>query len=238
MAEPNPNLEILEIVASALGPICNEVVFVGGCAAGLLLTEVRAEAIRPTEDVDLVVHAITTQEYYQFERKIRARGFGNDLRKNAPICRWTYQQVRVDVMPTSDVVLGFANKWYPHAFKTASPFELPSGNPINLISAPCFIATKLEAFKSRGRDALGKPDFMGSHDLEDIISVLDRRPELLEECAKEEPTLRQYLAMEFRALLKQADFNTTLAGHLPGDSASQARLPKLQTILHFLSNLF
>jgi hypothetical protein len=95
----------------------------------------------------------------------------------------------------------------------------------------------MEAFKGRGIDASGNPDFMGSHDLEDIISVLDRRPELLDECAMESQALRQYLSSEFQDLLKQDDFSTTLAGHLPGDLASQSRLPMLQTKLKLLTKL-
>lgn len=45
----NPNLAILDLVAKALGPVCDDVVFVGGCATGLLLTLVRPERIRITE---------------------------------------------------------------------------------------------------------------------------------------------------------------------------------------------
>jgi hypothetical protein len=126
MADTNPNLAILEIVASALGPIRDDVVFVGGCAAGLLLTQTRTEAIRPTEDVDLVIRAITTSDYHRFEQRIRMRGFANDLRQGAPICRWVYQQVRVDVMPTNDLALGFSNRWYPYAFESAQAYTLPS----------------------------------------------------------------------------------------------------------------
>jgi hypothetical protein len=33
----DPNLEYLLVVASALGDLCNEIVFVGGSVAGLLL---------------------------------------------------------------------------------------------------------------------------------------------------------------------------------------------------------
>ena len=204
----------------------------------MLLTQTRAEAIRPTEDVDLVIHAITTSDYHRFEQRIRKQGFANDLRQDAPICRWVYQQVRVDVMPTNEVALGFSNRWYPYAFESAQPYELPSRTIIKLISAPCFLATKLEAFKGRGVDASGNPDFMGSHDLEDIISVLDRRPELLDECAMESQALRKYLSFEFQNLLTQDDFSTTLAGHLPGDLASQSRLPKLQTKLKLLTKLY
>lgn len=41
----NPNLAILELVAKALGPVCGDVVFVGGCATGLLLTLARPECV-------------------------------------------------------------------------------------------------------------------------------------------------------------------------------------------------
>ena len=59
----NPNLAILELVAHALGPVCDSVVFVGGCATGLLLTQERPDRIRITEDVDIVAQALTTQDY-------------------------------------------------------------------------------------------------------------------------------------------------------------------------------
>jgi predicted nucleotidyltransferase len=237
MIENNPNLGILEIVAQALGPLKNEVVFVGGCAAGLLLTQIRAEAIRPTEDVDLVVSVVTTQDYYQFEKRLRERAFTSDQRANAPICRWLFKRVQIDVMPTISNVLGFSNSWYQYAFETAKPFLLPSGQSINLVSAPCFIATKLEAFHSRGKDLNGRPDYLGSHDLEDIVSVIDRRPELLEECTEESNDLRQFLADNFQALLQKEDFNTTLSGHLPGDRASQERLGFLRSKLIALASL-
>jgi predicted nucleotidyltransferase len=236
-ANANPNIAILEVVAAALGSLKNEVVFVGGCAAGLLLTEVRAESIRPTEDVDLVVSALTTQDYYAFEQRLRAQGFTNDLRANAPICRWVYGLVCIDVMPTNNAVLGFGNVWYPYAYQTATQFNLPSGESIKLIRAPSFIATKFEAFLSRGRDVNGRLDYIGSHDLEDIISVVDRRPELLGECIAESELLRQYLARQVLALLQSDDFRTTLPGHLPGDLASQGRLSALEHKLKEVAKL-
>ena len=216
----NPNLAILELVAKALGPVCDDVVFVGGCATGLLLTLARPERIRITEDVDII-----------------AQGFTNDMRPGAPICRWVYGSVTVDVMPTVQDILGFANRWYPLAVETATTVALQSGLSIRLISAPVFIATKLEAFNDRGHNANGQPDYLGSHDLEDIITVVDRRPELLSECTDSSPELRGYLAQAFSRLLADADFNTTLAGHLPGDASSQGRLQKLRDALRALANL-
>lgn len=233
----NPNLAILELVAQALGPVCQDVVFVGGCATGLLLTQERPDRIRITEDVDIVAQALTPQDYHAIEQRVRAQGFVNDMRPDAPVCRWVYKNVTLDLMPTVDEILGFANRWYPLALETAARLALPSGTQIKLISAPVFIATKLEAFKDRGRNAEGQPDFLGSHDMEDIITVADRRPELLDECRGMPKHLRAYLAEEFSALFAHPDFLPTLAGHLPADAASQQRLRNLIDTLRQFTTL-
>jgi hypothetical protein len=148
-----------------------------------------------------------------------------------------YGSVTVDVMPTVKDILGFANRWYPLAIETARTVVLPSGRGIRLIVAPVFVATKLEAFNDRGRDADGQPDYLGSHDLEDIITVVDRRLELLDECQAASQELRKYLAASFGALLAAPDFQSTLAGHLPADAFSQRRLNGLRDSLQALSQL-
>ena len=233
----NPNLAILELVAQALGPVCERVIFVGGCATGLLLTQERPDRIRMTEDVDIVAQALTVHDYHAIEKQVRAQGFSNDMRPDAPICRWVYKNVTLDLMPTVKNILGFANRWYPLALQTAEWVTLPSGMTIKLITAPVFIGTKLEAFKDRGKDANGKPDYLGSHDMEDIITVADRRLELLEECRAAAPELRAYLAAEFTALFDNHEFEQALSGHLPGDTFSQQRAKPLAKTLRELSKL-
>lgn len=233
----DPNLAILELVAHALGPVCENVIFVGGCATGLLLTQERPDRIRITEDVDIVAQALTVHDYHAIEKQVRAQGFSNDLRPNAPICRWVYKNVTLDLMPTVKDILGFANRWYPLALQTAELVTLSSGRGIRLITAPVFIGTKLEAFKDRGKDADGRPDFLGSHDLEDVITVADRRPELLGECRAAAPELRAYLAEEFTALFDNPEFEQALSGHLPGDAFSQQRARALAKTLRELSTL-
>ena len=55
MRRDDPNREYLLLVASALGDLCNEVVFVGGSVAGLLITDPIAEGVRATKDVDAII---------------------------------------------------------------------------------------------------------------------------------------------------------------------------------------
>ena len=92
------------------------------------------------------------------------------------------------------------------------------------------MATKLEAFKGRG----GR-DYFASHDLEDVISVIDGRPELLEEVRATSDDLRAYLAREFDSLLRDSRFIDALPGHLPPDTASQSRIPMLMNRIEDLA---
>jgi predicted nucleotidyltransferase len=218
----DPNRAMLLRVAQALGDLRESLVFVGGCATGLLVTTIRAQMLRPTDDVDMVAQAATAREYHKAEQQLQARGFVHDISADAPICRWRYRDIVVDLMPSEDGVLGFHNRWYPLAVQSAQTVMLDDGISICLIAAPVFVATKLEAFQGRG-----KSDFLMSHDLEDIITVVDGRASLAQEARQFPVELREYLASNFRALLASSDFLEALAGHLPGDAASQARLPAL-----------
>ena len=82
------------------------------------------------------------------------------------------------------------------------------------------MATKLEGFKGRGES-----DWYGSQDLEDIITLVDGRPEMVAEIASSPVKLRRYLADEVTQLLAVQGFLDAMPGHLPPDSASQRRLP-------------
>lgn len=228
----DPNRLILSRVARALGDLCESLVFVGGCSTSVLVTAIRAQTIRPTDDVDMVVQAATAREYHEVEVLLGKRGFVHDMSADAPVCRWRYEGIAVDLMPSEKSVLGFANRWYPLAISSAQWVTLEEDLAIRLIAAPVFIATKFEAFLDRG-----KGDFLMSHDLEDIITVVDGRVSLIEEVKQAPEELRESLASSFRKLLSAEDFLDALSGHLPGDAASQARLAGLLKKLRDLAAL-
>jgi len=233
MKPGDPNVLLLETVAQHLGDDLREaLVFVGGAVVGLLVTDPAAPSVRPTEDVDLIVQTLALADYRAVERSLLERGFTHDLSADAPICRWRIGPVAVDVMPTLESVLGFANRWYPLAIDSAERVDLPSRTPIRLISAPAFIATKLEAFDGRGQR-----DHLFSHDLGDAISVIDGRDVLLSECHQAPGELKAYLSRRWTDLLNTPAFLEALPGHLPGDSASQQRLPDLLDKLGGLARL-
>jgi predicted nucleotidyltransferase len=130
--------------------------------------------------------------------------------------------IKVDVMPTRDGILGSVNRWFAAAMRDATEIDLGHDVTIRLISAQCFVATKLEAFRGRGGD-----DYRLSHDLEDVIAIVDGRAGLGDEIRASAPELRDYLAEAISTLLGTEAFREALPGYLPGDAASQARLPLL-----------
>jgi predicted nucleotidyltransferase len=222
----NPNLEILELAVDQLGELADEMVFVGGCATGLLITDQAAPPIRVTKDVDAIVQVVTHSDYYALSEKLRERGFREDVSEGAPICRWATEEVTLDVMPTDARILGFGNKWYHPAMQNAEVVELPSGKQIRMVSAPFFLITKLEAFEGRGGG-----DYQLSHDVEDIISVIDGRPELLDEIKRSEQDLSNELASRIKILLGESRFIDAIPGHMPPDETSQARVAIVVKIL-------
>lgn len=135
-------------------------------------------------------------------------------------------------MPIDPKILGFGSDWYQEAQRNATLYTLPSGNAIHLITSPYFLITKLDAFNGRG-----KSDYMQSHDIEDIVTLLDGRPELLDDLEIAEPKIKQELASRFEDLRQNSRFINAVAGHLAPDEASQARLPRIIDSIDAISKM-
>lgn len=60
---------------------------------------------------------------------------------------------------------------------------------MRVVAPALFVATKLDAFHGRGGG-----DIVASHDLEDIIAVVDGRPEIVSEVAAASTDVRVYIA--------------------------------------------
>jgi hypothetical protein len=206
-----------------LSPLLDDLVFVGGCITGLLITDDAAPAVRSTGDVDAIAEITSYAAYVRFSDRLRQLGFVEDVSEGAPLCRWRHgEEAILDVMPLDREILGFSNRWYRDAMNAAQVVALEPALHPRVITAPFFIATKLEAFKSRGRR-----DYLASHDLEDVIAVIDGRSELIEEVRSAQRALRAYLSIDLSALVNDPHFIDALPAHLPSDQASQARLPIL-----------
>ena len=166
--------------------------------------------------MDILLELAHYGDYAAIEQKLRQKGFTNDI-ESGVICRYKVRGITVDVMPTSDTILGFANRWYPEAFAGSQPFRLDEDYAIRIFSAPYFLATKLEAYKDRGDN-----DGRMSTDFEDIIFLLNNRSAIWEEMDVAPDKLREYLKTEIRTLLESPYIQEWISAHL--DYSEQSRL--------------
>lgn len=73
MMAMNPAIARVELIANRLGHLKERVVFLGGAATGLLVTDPGVSSIRPTKDVDVIVLSAYLEE--ATERIIREEVF-------------------------------------------------------------------------------------------------------------------------------------------------------------------
>jgi len=213
---PDPNLPMLEDAVRKLAPFLDEIVFVGGVTLGLLITDEAAAPIRGTTDVDVIAEIVTYADYVAFSERLRQAHFTEDT---GLTCRWHNGALTLDVLALNKEVLGFTNIWYESALQHAAAVTLPGGQRIRVITAPFFLATKMEAFRGRGRI-----DFQASHDLEDFVAVIEGRDTLLQEIAACPGSLRNYLAEAAKTLLAESRFLDVL----PGFVLDAERVPLIQ----------
>jgi hypothetical protein len=208
--------------------------FVGGATIVLWITDPGAPPPRPTKDVDAVLEVRTHAGLHAFEQRLRATGFREDQQSNV-ICRWRYgsgssDDLILDVMPAEARLLGFANRWQAEALPHGVHRALPSGATIRAVTPPYLVATKIEAFRSRGGG-----DHLVSRDLEDVVTLTDGRADLVDEIRRAPQPVARYLASEVSGLLADGGFMRAVPGFLRPDPASQARatdvvLPRLRAI--------
>lgn len=222
----SPNLALLLKVADALGPLRDELVFTGGCVTTLLITDPAAPPMRPTFDVDVIAEVASLPRYYALGERLRAQGFV-EAAEEGVICRWrhaAHARLILDVMPSRADVMGFGNRWYEEALQYVQERQ-EAGMVLRHISAPYFLATKIEAFMDRG-----KGDFLASHDFEDLVAVLDGRAETDAEIQVATPALKAFLQQNFTAWLANPAFTAALPGHLePG--RDRLLLQRLRSVL-------
>jgi len=201
------NITRIKAVYDALEEMVSEVIFVGGATVSLYTDRPSGET-RPTDDIDILIELAHYTHYAAIEEKLRKKGFVNDV-ESGVICRYIINGITVDVMPTSEKILGFANRWYTEAFSHAIDIDIDDGYRIKIFSSPYFIATKLEAYKNRGQN-----DGRTSADFEDIVFVLNNRITVWQELADATENLKVYLKAEFKGLLSQPYIDEWISSHL------------------------
>jgi predicted nucleotidyltransferase len=222
------NIEMLQTVANGLGELKDEVVFVGGAVAELYADNPAASDIRPTLDVDCVIEISSRLEFARLGENLRSKGFMHDTSKDAPICRMIYQDIKVDVMPTDEKILGFSNKWYEEGIENRITKTLPDGTEVFVFPPEYYVASKFDAHKGRGGN-----DLRQSHDFEDIIYIMENCTELLDDIINANSTIKIYLKEECQNLLKNTNITEGVESALPygsGEGGTEIILELIQSI--------
>ncbi len=225
----NEQIQMLEKAAKLLAALDEKIVFIGGTTIPLYLDEVSAADARSTKDVDCVVNIVPSNksEYYIFAEKLRLLGLEEDI--GGIICRWCYKELIIDIMPTNKEILGFSNPWYQIGFQESIVYKLPSQQRINIFPVTYLLASKIEAFNSRG-----KQNLYSSHDLEDIILLLDGCPYIEENIQKADTKVKNFIKKWFES---EVETLTELApAHLSQIAINAGREELLLSLIERLAN--
>jgi predicted nucleotidyltransferase len=200
------NIAVVAEVAKALKNIKKDMVFVGGAVVSLYTDDPAADEIRPTQDVDMTLNIINLSHWEKVQAQLLELGFHPDPFGHA-ICSYKYNDIPVDIMAAEDGPLGPANRWYKIGFEnlwTAKAKE----QEIYILSAPCYLATKFEAFNDRGTD------YRSSHDIEDIINILDNRINIVEEITKDDTRIEYFIKEQLQNIINNGLMQEVLMAHI------------------------
>ncbi len=200
-------------------------VFTGGGIVSLLITDKDAPQALFTKDVDVVLEIATNPEFHAMEIALEGAGFRRPVGEEAERISWEWKGVRVDSLPNRRITSLPYNRWFLPLMKDAEKVEVLPGRGAWIASAPCFLATKLEAFWDRG-----KKDFLKSKDLKDILAVVNGRGELLAEIQTAAPDVRGFLRQSFGRLLEERDFMECLPKLVPEDIREEMVLQRIRAI--------
>ncbi len=149
-------------IAHALGTLNEKVVYVGGAVVSYYINDPAADDVRPTKDIDISMEIAGFVELEKIREELLIRGFYQSS-EDQVLCRFRYEDVKVDLMATKAVGWAPANPWFKPGFKNLIYITLDDIE-IRCLSLPYYLATKFSAFYDRGTK-----DPRTSHDFEDII---------------------------------------------------------------------
>jgi len=201
------NLGVIKKVAQALGELNERVVFVGGAVVSLYINDSAADDVRPTKDVDISLEILSVGELENLRLDLIKKGFRQTANEKV-ICRFLYEDVKVDVMSTQVIGWAPSDKWYGPGFKYLQEVKIEDAL-VRILPLAYFLASKFDAYHDRG----GK-DPRTSHDFEDIIYILDNRIDLVETILNSPEDVLNFLKAEFQNILADSTSQEAVLGNL------------------------
>ncbi|WP_291856977.1 nucleotidyl transferase AbiEii/AbiGii toxin family protein [Marinilabilia sp.] len=200
------NIGVVAEVARILKDFKDHVVFVGGAVVSLYADDPAADEIRPTQDIDMTLNIINLSNWADIQDKLASLGIHPDPFGHA-ICSYRYKDIPIDIMPAEDSPLGPANRWYKIGFDNLR-IEKVHDQVIQILPTPCYLATKFEAFNDRGKD------YRTSHDMEDIIYVIDNNSKIVEEIQNTDKRIKNYLIEQLQTIEEKQLLEEVIMSHV------------------------
>lgn len=209
------NWERLLSVARALGPLHERVVYVGGAVVSLYADRYPQEELRLTKDVDIFLEIASIAELEALRLQLKSLGFRQSA-EDSVMCRFRLHNIKVDVMATREVDWAPANPWFEPGLEYLWNVTR-DGIDFKILSAPFFLATKLSAFHGRGGN-----DPRTSHDIEDIVYVLQNRTNIEEELMTAPEAVRKFLKLFACEVLESILWQEAVLYNLPHGQQTQS----------------
>jgi predicted nucleotidyltransferase len=200
------NIGVVAEISKALGKYNELMVFVGGAVVSLYTNDLAADEIRPTKDVDMTLNVASLGDWNKIQSELGQLGFHPDPHGHA-ICSYKYNDIPVDIMATEDGPLGPANSWYKVGFENLWTAKAKD-QEIKILSAPCYLATKFEAYNNRGSD------YRTSHDIEDIFYIIDNRTTIVKEIKECKQSIRAFIIEQLSLIIDQGLLDEVLSAHI------------------------
>lgn len=207
------NRAIVSKIAHALGAINERAVYVGGAVVSLYADDPAADDVRPTKDLDITLDIVSFSDLAGIERELAEKGFKTD-HKEKVICRFTYEDILVDVMATKEIGWAPSNKWFKPGFDHLQIHQIDTIT-IKILPVSYFLATKFTAFHDRGKDP------RTSHDFEDIVYIIDNRINLVDEIRSSPADVKEFLIKEFHNILRSSELQEAILGNLYYETQSE-----------------
>lgn len=202
------NNAIIERVANALGELNEKVIYVGGATVSLYINDPAADDVRPTKDVDISIKVASFVELEDIREQLTDKGFTQSSDLDV-ICRFKLEDILVDVMATKPIAWAPANPWFEKGFEKLEKTKV-NDITIQIMPLTFFLASKFTAFHDRGGN---DPRF--SHDLEDIIYIIDNRTDWHQILINEQDQeVKEFLINEFRIILTSNKMQEAILGNL------------------------
>lgn len=98
MSIRNEHIKLIKEVASALGELNEQVVYVGGAVFSLYVTDPAARDVRPTDDIDITLEITSLGKLESLRQKLTEKDF-----KQSPddkvMCRFHYNSIVNSLIP-------------------------------------------------------------------------------------------------------------------------------------------